>query len=115
MSEPHDVVKLLLARMESHPEEFKVAELGPFHNRWYDYINGVHAYGNETDKTAIAAKLRDIRLSEIHEQVMDELCNGDERRRREAEENEYERHLGKTLKALKANQIGGIIPINRGE
>lgn len=92
MSEPHEVVKLLLARMESHPEEFRVAD-APFHDRWYDHINGIHAYGNEADKAAIAAKLRDIRLDEIHERVMDEMLNGEDRRRKEAEEDEYERNL----------------------
>ena len=90
--ETHEVVKLLLARMESHPEEFRVAN-GSFHNRWYDSINGIHAHGNEADKTAIAAKLRDIRMGEIHEQVMDELLNGPERRRKYEEDREYERHL----------------------
>jgi hypothetical protein len=112
--EPHDVVKLLLKRMESHPEEFKFRR-GGYHQRWYDYVNSINEYGNKADKAAINAKLRDIRLAEVHEQVMDELCNGDERRRKEEEEHEYEKQLGKTFKALKASQIGGIIPINRGE
>jgi hypothetical protein len=112
--EPHDVVKLLLKRMESHPEEFKF-RIGGYHQRWYDYVNSINEYGNKADKAAINAKLRDIRLAEVHEQVMDELLNGEERRRKEAEDHEYEKHLGKTLKALKASQIGGIIPINRGE
>jgi hypothetical protein len=104
MSEPHEVVKLLLARMESHPEEFKVGE-GPFHDRWYDHVNGINAYGNEADKTALNAKLRDIRLTEIHEQVMDELCNGEERRRKSREEDEYERHLAQSLQHMKQQQL----------
>ena len=104
MSEPHEVVKLLLARMESHPEEFRVAD-GPFHDRWYDHVNGINAYGNEADKTAIAAKLRDIRLDEIHERVMDEMLNGEDRRRREAEENDYERNLLKALQHTKQQQL----------
>lgn len=95
--EPHDVVKLLLARMESHPEEFKFTR-GGYHQRWYDYINSINEYGNEADKAAINAKMRDIRLAEVHEQVMDELCNGDERRRKEAEEQEYERHLAQAVR-----------------
>jgi hypothetical protein len=78
--------------MESHPEEFRVAD-APFHDRWYDHINGIHAYGNEADKAAIAAKLRDIRLDEIHGRVMDEMLNGEDRRRKEVEDREYERHL----------------------
>jgi len=90
--EPHEVVTLLLKRMESHPEEFRIGD-GPFHDRWYDHVNGIHAYGSEADKAAIAAGLRKIRLAEIHEKVMDELLNGDERRRKAEEEAEYERNL----------------------
>lgn len=103
MSEPHDVVKLLLARMESHPEEFKFKR-GGYHQRWYDYIASINEYGNEADKAAINAKMRDIRLTEVHEQVMDELCNGEERRRKEEEETEYGRHLAQSLKHMKQQQ-----------
>lgn len=92
MSEPHEVVKLLLARMESHPEEFRNGDV-LLHDRWYEYVNGIQAYGNEADKAAIAAGLREIRLSEIHEKVMDELLNGDDRRRKAEEEREYERQV----------------------
>ena len=104
VDEPHEVVKLLLARMESHPEEFRVTD-APFHDRWYDHINGIHAYGNEVDKAAIAAKLRDIRLDEIHERVMDEMLNGEDRRRKEAEEDEYERHLAQSVRQMKQQQL----------
>lgn len=90
--EPHEVVKLLLARMESHPEEFKLKQ-GRYHSRWFDHINAVNSYGNEVDKAALNAKLRDLRLSEIHEQVMDEMLNGEDRRAQEKEEAEYERKL----------------------
>jgi hypothetical protein len=92
MTEPHDAVKLLLARMESHPEEFRFKE-GAYHDRWYNHISAINSYGNEADKAAIAAKTRDIRMAEVHEQVMDELCNGPENRRKEEEEAEYERKL----------------------
>ena len=90
--EPHEVVTLLLKRMESHPEEFRVAD-APFHDRWYDHVNSINAYGNEADKAALATGLREIRLAETHERVMDELLNGDERRRKEEEEVEYERQM----------------------
>jgi maltoporin len=78
--------------MESHPEEF-TRDGETYHARWYDYVEGIKAYGNEADNAAIAAKLRDIRMGEIHEYVMDELVNGPERRRKEVEEREYERSL----------------------
>jgi hypothetical protein len=105
--EPHEVVKLLLARMESHPEEFRVAD-APFHDRWYDHINGVHAYGNEADKAAIAAKLRDIRLDEIHERVMDEMLNGEDRRRKHAEDTAYERHLAQAMQHTQQLRVGTL-------
>ena len=90
--EPHEVVTLLLKRMESHPEEFRIGD-GPFHDRWYDHVNTINTYGNEADKAAMAEGLRGIWLGEVHELVMDELLNGDERRRKAEEEAEYERGL----------------------
>lgn len=90
--EPHAAVRLLLARMESHPEEFRFKE-GGYHDRWYNPISAINSYGNEADKAAIAVKIRDIRMAEVHEQVMEELCSGPENRRREEEEDEYEKHL----------------------
>lgn len=95
-NEPHAVVRLLLKRMESHPEEFRVGpELGL--ERWEEYIDAVRDHGNEADNAALTAKLRDIRLAEIHEQVMDELLNGPERRRKHEEDREYERHLAQAM------------------
>jgi hypothetical protein len=92
VDEPHAVVKLLVARMESHPEEFK-RESPDYHHRWYSTVSDITEYGNEADKAAIDAKLRDIRLGEAHEDMMDELLNGPDRRRKQAEDAEYERNL----------------------
>jgi hypothetical protein len=90
--EPHAVVRLLLARMKSHPEEFKRHE-GIYKDRWYDHVNTINTYGNEADKAAMAEGLREIWLGEVHELVMDELVNGPERRRKEVEEREYEQQM----------------------
>jgi len=76
--------------MKSHPEEFKRHE-DTYSDRWYDHVNTINAYGNEADRAALATGLREIRLGEVHELVMDELLNGDERRRKAEEEAEYER------------------------
>ena len=108
--EPHEVVKLLLARMESHPEEFRIGD-GVFHLRWSRQIDMIHDHGREADKAALNAKLRDIIMDEVHEQVMDELCNGPERRRKEAEENDYERNLSKSL-ALTQRQMSQQVQQN---
>jgi hypothetical protein len=111
--EPHDAVKLLLARMESHPEEFRFKG-GAYHDRWYNHISAINSYGNDADIAALAAKTRDIRMAEVHEQIMEELCSGPENRRKEVKEHEYERNLCKTLEVLKASQIGGVISVNKG-
>jgi hypothetical protein len=102
--EPHDAVKLLIARMESHPEEFRVGD-APFHDRWYDHVNSIQAFGSEADKAAISAGLREIRLGETHERVMDELLNGEDRRRKVFEEQEYERNLSKSLALTKQQMM----------
>lgn len=108
--EPHDVVKLLLTRMESHPEEFKSPE-----DRWDRILVEVLEYANEAEVSPLNAKLRDIRLAELHEDMMDELLNGPERRRMEEEEDIYEKHLAQALSALKASQLGGAgIPVGNG-
>jgi len=92
MSEPHEVVKLLIKRMDSHPEEFRIGE-GIFHQRWSHHVDIVRDNGSEADKAALNAKIRDVLMDELHEHVMDELCNGEERRRKEEEEREYERQM----------------------
>jgi len=101
--EPHDAVKLLLARMDSHPEEFRLKDPS-YHDRWYNHMSAINTYGNEADIAALNAKVRDIRMAEIHEQIMDELLNGDERRAQEEKENEYERHLAQSVQHMKQQQ-----------
>ena len=99
MGEMHDVVNLLLKRMESHPEEFESA-LGESENltdaqdRWWRVLDRVLEHGTEEEKAAIRAALREIKLDAAHRIMMDELLNGDERRRRmQEEETTYERNL----------------------
>ena len=53
------------------------------------------------DKAVINARVRDIRLGEVYEQVMDELLNGPTKRRMEDQEAEYERHLVQQTKTKK--------------
>jgi len=96
VDEPHEVVKLLIKRMDSHPEEFRIGK-GIFDQRWSHHVDIVRDNGSEADKAALNAKMRDVLMDELHEQVMDELCNGEERRRKEREEQEYERNLAKSL------------------
>lgn len=76
----HAMVELLLARMESNPEEFTLEE-----DRWGYPITTVEEYGSPEDTAALKKKLRGIRLDEAHKWMMDELLNGEERRRGERE------------------------------
>ncbi len=78
--EPHAVVRLLLKRIESHPEEFKRGRY-----RWADIVKEVDMFGFDADTGALDAALRDVRLTEAHEEMMEELLNGEDRRRMEAE------------------------------
>jgi len=91
VDEPHEVVKLLIKRMESHPEEFKKDA-----DRWDRVLVEVLEHADEAEIAAIHASVRNIRLGEAHEDMMEELCNGEERRRKEREEQEYERNLLKS-------------------
>ena len=95
----HDVVKLMLARMESHPEEFRAdqSDYALHDARWWKSLTMIRDYGSKEEKALINAKLREIQLQQAHEWAMDELLNGEDRRRKEEEEREYERTLLKNL------------------
>lgn len=68
----HPVVRLLTARMESHPEEF-------INGRWGMWVSVLMELATPEEQLL----LRKARMDEIHEEVMDELLNGDERRAEE--------------------------------
>lgn len=78
----HPVVKLLLARMKSHPEEFGLRGTG----RWAMYLEDLHHLATPEEKLL----LRTARMNELHEQVLDELLNGEERRAQEKRERDLE-------------------------
>jgi hypothetical protein len=90
-NEVHPVVELLIARTESHPEEFRddylMSEVRPTvgSGRWFRVIHAIRDHGSEQDNAALSARLRDIRMQQIHEWTMDELLTGDDRRREEEE------------------------------
>ena len=94
--ELHEVVKLLVARIESHPQEFynDLVEVDGTEDRWWAVIRDIRTYGNKVEVEAVNAALREGKLRKAHEAMMDELCNGDERRRkqREAYEEEQKRY-----------------------
>ena len=96
MSEPHDVVKLLVARMESHPEEFESDGEG----RWAQWLDELIPFTTEAERVL----LRGPMMQDIHERVLDELMNGPDKRRKEKEEHEYERHLAASVQHMKQQQ-----------
>jgi hypothetical protein len=103
MSELHPVVKLLLKRMQSHPEEFDRHE-EIYGDRWSSIVADILEYGNQDDISAVRAAMRDIRLGEAHEDMMDELLNGDERRRKEEADREYEKQLMQQMQQQRMQQ-----------
>lgn len=81
----HPVVELLVARMESHPEEFEPNGGG----RWAEWLDRLIPFVTEKERVM----LRKPMMQTIHEEVLDELLNGPDKRRKQEEEREYERNL----------------------
>ena len=106
MTEMHDVVKLLLARMESHPEEFggDLVATDSREDRWWQILREVREFGTKEEKAALDQAVRKIKLQHAHEAMMDELLNGDERRRKQEEDYEYEQKLQRGLLQRQALQ-----------
>jgi hypothetical protein len=104
--------------MKSHPNEFMVG-IGRDHvaenDRWGPALASVYRHGSEADKAALKAEVDVLRMAEAHEWTMDELCNGDERRRKEQEELEYERNLLNRVNnqklAMQQQQVGNYTSI----
>lgn len=98
--EPHAVVRLLLARMESHPEEFSNDD-----GRWAQWLDELMPFVTEKERLM----LRKPMMQTIHEDVMDELLNGPERRRKHKEDTEYERHLAQAMQHTQRQAMQGIV------
>ena len=79
MDNVHPVVQLLAKRMESHPEEFTKG-------RWGMWVSALMEMATPEEKLL----LRKARMDEIHEEVMDELLNGEARRAEEERKREEE-------------------------
>jgi len=91
----HPVVELLAARMESHPEEFG----GNGSGRWAEWLDHLIPFVTEEERVM----LRKPMMQTIHEDVLDELLNGPERRREAMQQrNTYSQQ---TLQNAYANQL----------
>jgi hypothetical protein len=103
--ELHEVVQLLIARMEVHPEEFKYDRKGMTTlTRWGVAIESIFKHGSETEIDALKSALRVIHLKDVHEQVLDELYNGDARRDKERRDFELEVQLQQKILQQQAQQ-----------
>lgn len=78
----HAVVKLLVARMQSNPEEFKFNPTGSLAitGRWERWIAQLGWHFNEAEKELIYGKAKELIFNRVHEEVMEELINGSDRR-----------------------------------
>lgn len=85
----HPAVLFLVERMGTHPEEF--GELHPgdtpcIERRWDRWIVQLQPLMNDTEKDMIFDATKALTFQRAHEEMLDELFNGEERRAKEREE-----------------------------
>lgn len=104
----HPVVELLAARMESHPEEFPVQPNGqlPIMGRWAPWLAQAEHLMNDAERTLLYTKAKETIFQRIHEEVLDELMNGPERRAEEQRkrDEEMQRHIAHAAAQQQAAQ-----------
>ena len=97
----HPVVELLAARMESNPEEFAPDGEG----RWARWLDELIPFVTEAERVL----LRGPMMQTYHEEVLDELLNGPDKRRKAEEDREYERHLAMAMQHTQRQAMQGIV------
>ena len=103
-SENHPLVDLMLARMESHPHEFD-----GINNRWVPAIIDIEDYAPPEQAALVKAKIAAIRLDAAHHKAMDELLNGEERRRQKAEVEAMRNTYAQQVQQAQALQAQGML------
>ncbi len=94
----HPLVELIVTRIRTHPDEFvdrdrtdSYAELGVAdRSRWFTIIYEFSQIATEEEKAAVNAALHGPQMDLLREEFLDELLNGEERRRQEREKREAE-------------------------
>ncbi len=88
----HPVVELLAARMETHPEEFRFhdSQTLAITGRWETWIHQIRPFLNEAEDKMLFGKAKEAFLQRVHEEVLDELLNGEERRAEERRKRDLE-------------------------
>jgi hypothetical protein len=108
----HPVVELLAARMESHPEEFPVQPNGqlPIMGRWAPWLAQAEHLMNDAERTLLYTKAKETIFQRIHEEVLDELMNGPERRAEEKRkrDEEMQRHIAHAAAQQQAAQQSAL-------
>ena len=95
----HPLITLLLKRMESHPNEFLDPPL-----RWQTIFTDARVHARSEDSEKLQRALSDLCMNRLHEQAMDELLNGDDRRAEERERREKADALMR-VQALQSAQL----------
>lgn len=71
----HPVIELLMARMDSNPEEFITSvDDADWDCRWGRHVRVIEACSSKEEYALFAAKLSKIKLDALHKEVMSELC-----------------------------------------
>ena len=66
----HPATKLILARIESNPEEFYAEG----HGRWSNILDDLRVAATAEDWKLVASKLSEIHMDRVHKKIMEELC-----------------------------------------
>lgn len=103
-NENHPLVDLMLARMDTHPEEFDGSN-----NRWYTTLIDIDEYALPEQVALIKAKIAAIRLDRAHHLALDELCNGEERRRQKAEVELMRNTYAQQVQQAQALQVQAMV------
>lgn len=108
----HPVVQMLIARMDSHPEEFE----GTYAGRWSLFIEELRAVATGDNLAVFEEHYAKVCLDKLHDRVLDELLNGDTRRAQmEAERaNAYKKYASTQVGASPYPSAGQNIPVGLG-
>ena len=70
IADMHPAIELMLARMDSNPEEFEDKEEG----RWAEIIVELGEVAEKVEWNLLVTKLSSIHMDSIHKKIMQELC-----------------------------------------
>jgi hypothetical protein len=70
----HPAVQLMLARMDTHPEEFR-----PRGYRWEEHLDAMLEASSPEERAALTTKLNRFRMDTLHEEVMADLLDGNQK------------------------------------